>query len=205
LPHFSASAEPSAVDAGSVDCRVVDDERTVDADVDVAGSEAPSLEHATNVPHTNSAGTTCSERINAAADLTPASLTSRAPEHNRRPCDGQTCRVQFSAELRDRVADGTITVSYRLWSRPLVKVGGVYRSGSVEIQVDDIEMLPFSSITAEDLACTGEPDLESLRHRAAHAGPIEDGTILYRVEFHVVPATDRTQAPDRDRRTFRDP
>jgi ASCH domain len=94
--------------------------------------------------------------------------------------------VQFSAEIRDSVADGTITVSYRLWSRPQVKVGGVYRSGSVQIEVDEIELLPFSSITAEDLARTGEPDLETLRRRAAHAGPIDDDTFLYRVEFHVV-------------------
>ena len=94
--------------------------------------------------------------------------------------------VQFSVELRDRVADGTITVSYRLWSRPKVKVGGVYRSGSVVIEIDEIELLPFSSITGEDLARTGEPDLEALRRRAAHAGSIHDDTLLYRVEFHVL-------------------
>lgn len=95
--------------------------------------------------------------------------------------------MQFSVELRDRVADGSITVSYRLWSRPKVKVGGVYRTGSVTIEVDDVELLPFSSITDEDLAGTGEPDLEALRRRAAHAGPIHDDTLVYRVEFHVVP------------------
>ncbi len=93
--------------------------------------------------------------------------------------------VQFSAELRDRVADGTITVSYRLWSRPQVKVGGLYRSGSVVIEVDEIEQLPFSTITGEDLARTGEPDLETLRRRAAHAGPIHSDTLLYRIDFHV--------------------
>jgi ASCH domain len=93
--------------------------------------------------------------------------------------------VQFSPDLRDRVADGTITVSYRLWSRPKVKVGGVYRSGSVAIEIDDIELLPFSSITDEDLARTGETDIEALRGRAAHAGPIGQDTLLYRVEFHV--------------------
>ena len=98
--------------------------------------------------------------------------------------------MQFSADIRDRVADGTITVSYRLWSKPKVKVGGVYRSGSVMIEIDDIELLPFSSITDEDLAPTGEGDLESLRRRAAHAGPIDDDTLLYRVEFHVVRGTD---------------
>jgi hypothetical protein len=100
--------------------------------------------------------------------------------------------MQFSPELRDRVADGTITVSYRLWSRPQVKVGGVYRSGSATIEVDEIDMLPFSSITAEDLAQTGEPDIETLRQRAAHAGPIHDDTVVYRVEFHVVSGPDST-------------
>jgi hypothetical protein len=99
--------------------------------------------------------------------------------------------VEFSADIRDRVADGTITVSYRLWSRPKVKVGGVYRSGSVMIEIDEIELLPLSSITDEDLARAGEPDLETLRRRAAHAGPIDDDTLLYRVEFHVVRQQDK--------------
>jgi hypothetical protein len=98
--------------------------------------------------------------------------------------------VQFSADLRDRVANGTITVSYRLWSKPKVKVGGVYRSGSVEIRVDDIDLLPFSSILGDDLARTGEIDLESLRRRAAHAGPIDNDTFVYRVEFHVTGITE---------------
>jgi hypothetical protein len=69
-----------------------------------------------------------------------------------------------------------------------VKVGGRYRSGSVTIEVDEIELLPFSSITDDDLARTGEPDREALRRRAAHAGPIDDDTMLFRVEFHVVGA-----------------
>ena len=94
--------------------------------------------------------------------------------------------MQFSPELRDRVADGTITVSYRLWSRPKVKVGGVYASGAVQIEVDDIELLPFASITKADLARTGEADIETLRARAAHAGPIDDDTLVYRIEFHVI-------------------
>ena len=98
--------------------------------------------------------------------------------------------MQFSADLRDRVADGTITVSYRLWSRPKVKVGGIYRSADVLIEIDDMDLVPFSSVTAEDLARTGEPDLESLRKRTAHAGPVHDDTFVYRVEFHVVSRSD---------------
>jgi hypothetical protein len=95
--------------------------------------------------------------------------------------------VQFSPELRERVADGTITVSYRLWSRPKVKVGRIYRSGEVSIEIDDIDLVPFSSITDEDFAQTGESDRETLRKRTAHSGPVHDDTLVYRVEFHVVP------------------
>jgi hypothetical protein len=36
-------------------------------------------------------------------------------------------------------------------------------------------------------------DLETLRRRAAHAGPIHDDTFLYRVEFHVVRQQDNTR------------
>ncbi len=94
--------------------------------------------------------------------------------------------MQFSRELRELVADGSITVSYRLWSRPQVKVGGTYRTAGVVIEVDDLELVPFSSVTDDDLALTGEPDRETLRARTAHAGPVRDDTPVYRVEFHVV-------------------
>jgi hypothetical protein len=94
--------------------------------------------------------------------------------------------VDFSPDLQDAVAGGAITVTIRLWSRPKVKVGGVYRSGEVYVEIDEIELLPFSAVTDDDLACTGEPDLEHLRRRAAHAGPIGDDTLVYRIEFHVV-------------------
>jgi hypothetical protein len=114
-------------------------------------------------------------------------LTGRASACE--PASGENDRVQFSPDLRDRVADGTITVSYRLWSRPKVKVGGIYRSTDVLIEVDDIDLVPFSSVTDEDLAQTGEPDLESLRRRTAHAGPVYDDTLVYRVEFHVAGAS----------------
>jgi len=59
--------------------------------------------------------------------------------------------------------------------------------GAAEFEVDDIELVPFSSITAADVRQAGEADREALRRRAAHAGPIADDTLVYRIEFHVVP------------------
>jgi hypothetical protein len=94
--------------------------------------------------------------------------------------------MNFSRELRDDVISGDITISFRLWQRPQVRVGGRYPVGPGYIEVDAMELMPFSAITPADLRRSGEKDMESLRHRAAHAGPIADDTLLYRVEFHAV-------------------
>ena len=92
----------------------------------------------------------------------------------------------FSADLRQAVARGEITVSVRLWSRPKVKQGGRYATAGVVIEIDSIELLPFSAVTADDVRRAGERDREALRARAAHAGAIHDDTPVYRIEFHVV-------------------
>ena len=94
--------------------------------------------------------------------------------------------MEFSKELRDDVAAGDITVTFRLWKRRQAKVGGRYRVGRVEIQVDRMDLVPFASISPADVRRSGEPDRETLRRRAAHAGPIADDTLVYRIEFHVV-------------------
>jgi hypothetical protein len=96
--------------------------------------------------------------------------------------------VEFSPDLRDAVAAGDITVSFRLWQRPRVRAGGRYSvgSGPARIEVDSVELVPFAAIGADDLHRSGERDLEALRRRAAHAGPVGDDTLLYRVEFHPV-------------------
>lgn len=94
--------------------------------------------------------------------------------------------VQFSRELRNDVLAGDITLSVRLWKRPRVKRGGRYRVGPGEIEIDSVELLPFAAVTWADVQRAGEPDRETLRHRSAHAGPIDDDTLVYRIEFHRV-------------------
>jgi hypothetical protein len=94
--------------------------------------------------------------------------------------------VEFSPELRRDVLAGDITLSVRLWTRPRVKPGGRYRVGLGQIEVDAIELVPFAAITGEDVERAGEPDRETLRQRAAHAGPIDEDTLVYRIELHAV-------------------
>lgn len=94
--------------------------------------------------------------------------------------------MDFSKELREDVESGRITLTFRLWQRPQVRTGGRYRVGTGQIEVDSIELVPFAAIDEDDLRRTGEPDLETLRRRTAHAGPVHDDTLLYRIEFHRV-------------------
>jgi hypothetical protein len=94
--------------------------------------------------------------------------------------------MQFSRDLREGVASGRITTSFRLWQRPQVKVAGRYSVGSVQIEIDSIEMMAFRAVTKCDVQLSGERDRESLRSRAAHSGPIDEDTLVYRVQFHVV-------------------
>jgi hypothetical protein len=94
--------------------------------------------------------------------------------------------VEFSKELRDDVAAGDITVTIRLWRRPHAKVGGRYRVGLVDIEVDRIDQVPFASVSDADVRRAGEESREALRARAAHAAPIADDTLVYRIEFHTV-------------------
>ena len=93
--------------------------------------------------------------------------------------------MEFSPELRPAVIAGDVTVSVRLWQRPRARAGGRYRVGPATIEVDLIELVPFSSISTDDVQRAGEPDRETLRQRAAHAGPISDDTLVYRIEFHL--------------------
>jgi hypothetical protein len=94
--------------------------------------------------------------------------------------------VEFARDIRDEVIAGGITVSFRLWKSPKVRVGGRYPVGPATIEVDSVDLMSFGSISAADLRRTGSPDGEDLRRRAAHAGPIHDDTPVYRVAFHLV-------------------
>ena len=95
-------------------------------------------------------------------------------------------RFEVRRELRNDVLAGNITLSIRLWQRPRVKQGGRYRVGLGEIEVDAVELVAFASVTGEDVRRAGEPDREALLKGAAHAGPIDQSTLVYRIDFHAV-------------------
>ena len=68
--------------------------------------------------------------------------------------------------------------------------GRPYRVGPGVIEVDAIELVPFSAITEADVRRAGETDRETLRDRAAHAGPIGEDTLVYRMDSDAVSLED---------------
>lgn len=115
---------------------------------------------------------------------------TRATDSSAQRSQLPSLSVEFSRELRSDVLAGDITVSVRLWRQPRAKKGGRYPVGLGEIEVDVIELVPFSMITDEDVRLAGELDRERLRQRAAHAGPIDEDTLVYRIRFHVASPRD---------------
>ena len=120
-----------------------------------------------------------------------STASTRTRERCRRGTSPVSVRdVEFSRELRDDVLAGDIALSVRLWKRAQVKQGGRYRVGPGLIEVDAVELVPFAAITEADVQRAGELDRETLRDRAAHAGPIDEDTLVYRIELHAVSPED---------------
>ena len=92
--------------------------------------------------------------------------------------------MDFTRQLHDGIASGAVTLTFRLWSRPRARVGGRHRVGTVTIEIDDMELVPFGVVTDTEASSCGFADREALRAITAHAGPVEDDTLVYRIEFH---------------------
>jgi hypothetical protein len=94
----------------------------------------------------------------------------------------------FAASAWPGLRDGSITVTFRTWKRPQVKVGGTYRpAGVVALLVDAVDQVPVSAITEDDARAAGEADRAALLRRLGAPGP---GDEVWRIDFHTVDSPD---------------
>ena len=93
----------------------------------------------------------------------------------------------FTQDAWPGLADGTITLTFRAWTRPQAKVGCRYRTGGLLLQVDAVSQVDPRSISEADARRAGSPSAESLRERLASQD--HDGRV-WRVEFHCIGADD---------------
>ena len=86
----------------------------------------------------------------------------------------------FSADTWPRIADGTVTVTFRTWTRPQARTGGRYRVGGMLIEADDVRTVTVADITDDDVARSGHVDRAALLARLGGAAP---GSTVWRVEL----------------------
>lgn len=93
--------------------------------------------------------------------------------------------LMFRREDRERVANGEITVTYRLWKSPKVKSGKFYQTGFGTARVDDVQVIPAAMILRDDVRSTGCSSIAAIRELAGEhtKTQVTDDTLLTRVEF----------------------
>jgi hypothetical protein len=82
----------------------------------------------------------------------------------------------------DGLRDGTITLTVRKWTRPQAKVGGRYKTGGGQLEVDALAKVPAATISDADAVRAGCSDRVDLL-RVIKA---TDDDVVYRIEFHRV-------------------
>ena len=94
----------------------------------------------------------------------------------------------FTSDALPGLANGTITLTFRTWSRPQARVGGRYRTGGLLLEVSAVNRVSAHSITDEDARRAGSPSAEALRQRLQKQG--HDGHV-WRIEFRCIGKDDR--------------
>jgi hypothetical protein len=93
--------------------------------------------------------------------------------------------VSFRREDRERVANGEITVTFRLWRTPKVKAGKSYPTGFGTIDVEDVRVIPAALVSEADVRPSGLDSVEAIwRLAGEHTGSeVTPDTLLHRVQF----------------------
>ena len=95
--------------------------------------------------------------------------------------------VLFKREFHAGLASGAITLTFRLWSGPKVKVGGRYRCPPIGLlEVDAVDRIAVTAITEAEAQAAGFSGRDALFAylRKAAKDDLADDTELFRVRLH---------------------
>ena len=103
----------------------------------------------------------------------------------------------FRRALHPRLIDGSITLTFRRWKRPQVRVGGQYRlSAAGVLEVDALERVSAGAIGEGDARQAGFDGREALLAELGRGarGALAEAETVTRVAFHYVERPDERPA-----------
>ncbi len=111
----------------------------------------------------------------------------------------------FKKAFFDGLTSGAVTLTFRRWQKPHVRVGGRYRCHPIGVlEVDGVERVRAGAITAADAKRAGFASVRELRAYLEELGPLADDDELWRVELHHGGDGDRVELALEDRLTAED-
>jgi hypothetical protein len=97
--------------------------------------------------------------------------------------------VRFTKPFWSGIADGSVTVAFRMWKSPTVVVGRPYRTGGGRIEVLAVDAIDADDITAADAKRAGHPTVDDVVANLVDG----DDRRLYRVRFRLLDEPDPRQ------------
>jgi hypothetical protein len=111
----------------------------------------------------------------------------------------------FKKRFWEGLTSGAVTLTFRRWQKPHVRVGGRYRCHPIGVlEVDAVAVVPASSVTEADANRSGFASLGELVEHLAELGPLADDSPLYRVELHHGGDGDRVELALEEKLTDKD-
>ena len=101
----------------------------------------------------------------------------------------------FSKSAWAGLADGSITVTFRTWTKPQAKAGGRYRVAGMLLEATDVREVAVATLTDADAVAAGEANLPTLLARLKRPGA--EGTV-WRVDLRYVGIDDRIERRTND-------
>jgi hypothetical protein len=95
--------------------------------------------------------------------------------------------MQFIKSQVDAIAAGTVTLTFRKWTRAQAKAGGRYRTWGHLLEAVDVRTVPADAITDKEARRAGESSADALRARLGVSGDEE----VYRIELRYLGQDDR--------------
>jgi hypothetical protein len=91
----------------------------------------------------------------------------------------------FKKPFWEGLQSGRITLTFRRWQKPHVRIGGRYRCHPIGVlEVDDVRLVSAADVSDAEAEMAGFPSRTELLAHLEELGPLTAETQLYRVELH---------------------